>query len=240
MALQFTYTQQESLANGIKTLVYSASGVGKTVLTATTPGPVIISAEGGLLSLAQANLERIFGVGRPGISYNTPVIKVSSMSDLQDALRWCTTSHEARAFHTVNLDSVSEIAEVILATERAKSKDPRQAYGGLLTEMMRIVKGFRDIQGKNVVLLAKQELIQDYGGINKVVPSFPGKALVNEMPYFFDAVFYYGIARDQENKPVRYLLTQPQPNYDAKDRSGALSVTEPPDLIHVFRKMLGV
>ncbi len=43
-------------ANGVKVLVYGAAGVGKTALIATLPSPIVLSAEGGLLSLQEIDM----------------------------------------------------------------------------------------------------------------------------------------------------------------------------------------
>ena len=67
MALNFTTTRKAAQTNGVKVLVYGKAGVGKTVLCATAPKPVIISAEAGLLSLQGADI---------------PVIEVKNIEDL--------------------------------------------------------------------------------------------------------------------------------------------------------------
>ena len=41
----------------IKALVYGASGVGKTTFGATAPNPIFLSAEGGLLSVADKQFD---------------------------------------------------------------------------------------------------------------------------------------------------------------------------------------
>jgi RecA-family ATPase len=58
MAIQLKNTLDVS-SNGIKVLVYGHAGAGKTTLGATMPVPIIISAEGGLLSIKDAGLDYI-------------------------------------------------------------------------------------------------------------------------------------------------------------------------------------
>ena len=86
-------------ANGVKLLVYGQAGAGKTTLTATLPQPIVLSAEGGLLSIQDADL---------------PFIEINSMATLMEAYKWLTESAEAKDFKSVALDSISEIAEVVL------------------------------------------------------------------------------------------------------------------------------
>src|SRR6056300_1547395 len=100
--------------NGVKLLVYGQAGAGKTSLIRTLPSPVVLSAEGGLLSLSGSDI---------------PYIEVTDMATLNEAYIWVTQSDEAKQYGSVALDSISEIAEVVLSSEKKKSKDPRQAYG---------------------------------------------------------------------------------------------------------------
>jgi len=238
MPLQFSTASQESLANGIKVLVYSLSGVGKTVLNATLPTPVLISAESGSLSLRESNLRRLFGNDQ-SITYNMPIITVKTADDLRDAHLWCLQSNESRYFQSIGLDSISEIAEVVLNNAKLQVKDPRQAYGELLEKMETLIRAFRDLPGKNVLVSAKMEPMKDeLTGIVRYGPSMPGAKLGPKLPYFFDEVFRLGIGRDQQGKEFRFLQTQPDLQFEAKDRSGALSLTEPPNLNYIFHKIV--
>lgn len=211
--------------NGVKVLVYGRAGTGKTTLAATVPAPVILSAESGLLSLRRFNL---------------PFWEIKTIHDLRMALSWAATSAEARQFATIFIDSVSEIAEVILAHEKRNTKDPRKAYGEVLTQTIELVRQFRDIPGRHVVVTAKEEQTKDEAsGMVLLGPSMPGNKLGQQLPYFFDEVFRLFVGKDGTGVPFRALRTAPDFQSDAKDRSGALDELEPPDLSHVFRKITG-
>lgn len=221
--VQLYSTRQLAGLHGIKVLVYGGAGVGKTTLVRTAPAPLLISAEAGLLSLRNVDI---------------PVAPVTDLESLMNIYMWITRSAEARQFHTICLDSVSEIGEVCLAAAKKQFKDPRQAYGDLIDRMMLLLRAFRDLPEKHVYFSAKMERLTDDGGIAKYQPSMPGKQLGPAMPYLFDEVFYMGIGRDQNGKDYRYLRTAPDYQYDAKDRSGTLAMLEPPDLTHIFNKIL--
>lgn len=239
MTIQFSTSSQEARVSGVKVAVYGGSGMGKTALTATLPRPVLISAESGLLSLAPNNLVRIYGANRTDITYDVPIIKITTLADLSDAYRWCTSSAEAAHFDSFALDSLTEIAEVVLATAKAGSKDPRQAYGVLIDDMMKCVRQFRDIPQKHIYMSMKMEPIKDeLSGITKYGPSMPGQKLGPALPYFFDEVFRLGVNKDAQGTPYRFLQTQPDLQYDAKDRSGALAPVEYPHLGAIFQKIL--
>jgi ABC-type transporter Mla maintaining outer membrane lipid asymmetry ATPase subunit MlaF len=62
VALNFTDAHNASQMSGVKNLIYGGAGAGKTVLMATAPMPVLISAESGALSLRQSNLELLYCV----------------------------------------------------------------------------------------------------------------------------------------------------------------------------------
>lgn len=240
MALEFTTANAASDVGGVKALVYSGSGVGKTVLTATAPSPLLISAESGMLSLRKANLEKLFGVNTPGIEYDVKAIKVQTVEELVEAHKWCRAHAYSNGFRTIALDSISEIMEVILANAKRQVKDPRQAYSELIEKGQTLIREFRDLPGLNVYIAAKMEPSKDeLTGITKYGPSVPGNKLGTSLPYFFDEVFRLGVNKDTAGNPYRFLQTQPDIQYEAKDRSGMLDPIEYPHLGAVFSKVLG-
>lgn len=209
-------------SNGVKVLVYGHAGAGKTTLTATLPAPIVISAEGGLLSIKDADI---------------PYIEVNSMDTLKEAYEWLSSSAEAKDFQSVALDSISEIAEVVLNYEKKVAKDPRQAYGAMQEQMTDIIRAFRDISGKHVYMSAKCEKSQDETGRLLYAPSMPGNKLGQALPYFFDEVLALRLEKDAEGNPVRALMCESDGLWQAKDRSGKLSAWETPDLGAIIGKI---
>jgi len=211
-------------SRGVKTLVYGGAGAGKTTLVKTAPSPLVLSAEGGLLSISDADI---------------PYIEVSDLFVLRDAYQWLVSSDEAKPFETVCLDSISEIAEVILAKEKKESKDPRQAYGAMQDQMADLIRAFRDLPGKNVYVSAKMEKSPDENGRLLYQPMMPGTKLGQGMPYFFDEVLALRVEADSEGNPQRALLCDPDGSWTAKDRSGRLDRWEKADLGHIIKKIGG-
>lgn len=229
---------QLSASAGIKATIYGRSGVGKTVLLTTAPDPVILSAESGLLSLRKVIEERRVAMKNP--NYDVPVIPIRGLPDLQQAYFWMASSAEARRFQTFGLDSVSEIAEQIIADEKKKTRDPRQAYGAVIDEVLTLYRKYRDFVGPNIVFIAKQEMIRHgVTGAVSYAPMFPGQQLTPQTPYLFDEVFNMFVGKDNEGKDFRALRTQPDHEYEAKDRSGRLAPFEWPDLSYIFAKIMG-
>lgn len=223
MAIKLRSTKDYS-SNGIKVLVYGRAGVGKTTLCATAPNPIIISAESGLLSIADRDI---------------PYIEITNLDELAEAYDYLIRG-DGRQFDTICLDSISEIGERVLANEKKASKDGRKAYGELKDKISAILRLFRDIPGKNIVFIAKQEKVQDDTGAIHYGPSMPGNKLSQDMGYFFDEVLYLNVAQDEEGT-FRYLQTQPDTLAEAKDRAGKLNPSgEKPDLTYIFNKIKGV
>ena len=142
-------------------------------------------------------------------------------------------------YYTIALDSISEIAEKVLANAKANTKDGRKAYGDLADQMWTTIRAFRDIKGKCVVMTAKAEWVKDENGLTRWMPSMPGKQLTQGLAYFFDEVFYLGNFKGAQGE-FTALQTKVDMSYEAKDRSGALDFYEFPDLTNVFNKIYGV
>ena len=211
-------------ANGVKLLVYGNAGSGKTSLIPTLPNPVVLSAEGGLLSIADADL---------------PFVEVSSYDTLMEAYRWVIESDEAKQFESIALDSISEIAEVVLNHEKKIAKDPRQAYGAMQEQMADIIRAFRDIPGKHIYFTAKCEKATDESGRILYAPSMPGNKTGQSLPYFFDEVLALRVEKDAEGLSQRALMCDSDGIWQAKDRSGKLDVWEAPDLGAIIAKIGG-
>jgi len=210
--------------NGVKLLVYGQAGAGKTSLICTLPKPITLSAEAGLLSIAGADL---------------PYIEIGNIADLTDALEWLTGSVEAAEYQSVALDSISEIAEVVLGDEKRIAKDPRQAYGAMQEAMAHIIRAFRDLPGKHVYMSAKLDKSQDEMGRVMYAPSMPGQKSGQQLPYFFDEVLALRVEKDAEGVPQRGLMCDGDGLWLAKDRSGRLDAWEAPNLGALITKIEG-
>lgn len=213
---------QLSVDTGLKVLVYGAAGAGKTTLCTTTGDQsktLIISAEAGLLSIRDAVCD---------------AIPVSGLQDLRDVL-----THLQKGEHNytwICLDSISEIAEVVLEAELGRNKDPRAAYGEMSTRLTALIKTFRDLP-YNVVMSCKGKQVEDEGR-QVWQPSLPGKQLADGLPYLFDEVFCL-VASEREGVVKRALRTVADGKYTAKDRSGRLEAWEKPDLGEIYKKIHG-
>ena len=210
-------------ANGVKALVYGMAGVGKTYMIKSLPNPIVISAESGLLSLTGTDI---------------PYIEVKTFIELQEAYQSIVSEHGAQ-FESIAIDSISEIGEIVLAHEKSVNKDGRGAYGEMAVKIMEIMRSFRDIQGKNVMFIAKAEKSQDETGRMLYQPSMPGAKISQQLPYLVDLVMALRMEKDTEGTIQRALMCQTDGAWQAKDRSGKLAAWEAPDLSALIAKIGG-
>lgn len=218
--------------HGIKAILHGAAGSGKTFSISTIPNletVLILSAEAGLLSIRH-------------VAKDVDVISVKSVTDLREAY---TFASESDKYKTIVLDSLTEIAQQVLANELKNSKDPRQAYGELQVEMTKIIKAFRDMPGKNIILICQQERIVDSDGKIYYGAAFPGKKLSQSVPFLPDLIGCVRVRRDinADGSPgviKRAFQFGFDEQYECKDRSGALDDFESPDWGVIFNKINGV
>lgn len=207
MAIKISNTRDTDI-DAVKCVVYGGAGVGKTRLAATAPDPIIISAESGLLSLAGAD-----------VNY----IEITKLRDLDEAYRWARQSAEASQFQSICPDSLSEIAEVLIAELKPQYKDGRQAYAALADHMMPMLRKFRDLPGKNVVFTSKLiQVTDEESGRTTQELLMPGNVLGYQIPYLVDELFCMQV----DKKGQAFLQTKPDRMRFCKDRSGALDNPE--------------
>jgi len=232
MGIKIKSVKESVEDQGLKCLVHGLAGSGKTVLSATTGEPtLIVSAEGGLLSIKNAP------------DY-IDVVEIQTIDDLEEVYEFLTEDPDAKKYRWVNLDSVSEIAEVLLSEEKAINKDARQAYGNLSDRMFKLLRAFRDLPDVNVLFTCKTQRLEDSDtGLTMYMPMLPGKTLSQGISYLFDEVFTIRIFEEEDEDgdtvEVRYLQTNRTRKYEAKDRSGELDLYEPCSLKHIYAKIHG-
>lgn len=171
-----------------------------------------------------------------------PVKEVKLLTDIYDVfndiMRGVGPGAEAE---TICLDSLTEIAEMILVDAKSRKKDPRQAYGELADDAIALMKAFRDLPGKNCVIVAKETTFdQAVTGMSRRGPGAPGNMVPDAMPYLFDQVMQMTVsteAHPDTKKPYHYLQCRPTSQVEAKDRSGVLEDREWPDLTALFHKI---
>lgn len=207
--------------SNVNALVYGESGIGKTVLTTTAKDCLLISAESGLLSILDSQID---------------VVEATSLNTIKEAYTYLKGKHK---YNTVAIDSISEVAQVVLNEYKAVERDPRQAYMKMAEEILAVIRAFRDLP-MNVIFVAKQDKITDeLSGRTMYGPLFPGRTLKAEVPYQLDIVMVMRFIRI-EGKTYRKLQTEADIQYTAKDRTGLLAKYLDPNLDALFETVHSV
>ena len=191
---------------GINVLLYGRAGIGKTMSLSHCPDPIILSAEGGLLSLQ---------------AHDLPYIQIESTSDLRDAYKWLRDSADGKGYRTICIDSISEVCD--LAFEECKRRvgtEPAKLYPELRASVLPILSAFRALP-KHFVATAR-ETTKQLKREQLTGPAVVGNKLTDDLPYVFDIVLHYTLDSDDH----RIVYTNSDKGSIAKDRTGLL----PPEI----------
>jgi len=209
--------------------VYSESGFGKTRLCATTGCPdrtLIISCEGGLLSLREENIT---------------AVEVRTLQEVRDVLKFLKTP-EGDKYDWVCLDSVTEIGNLVLREMKDENSDGRAAYMQMADKTSAIITEFRDLPKHTYMTFQAKRIQTDTGAMLWSI-EVPGNQLKHSVHYDLDEILALRAHRTETegggSEIVRWLQCHPDGSYTAKDRSGALDLHEAPSLENIANKILG-
>lgn len=219
-------------SDGIKALIYSEPGNGKTTLAATLDlkRTLIISFESGLLSILDE-------AGFEDLQYVEP----SNLTDLKNIYESLKDDKDLAAkYDTIFIDSLSEISDMMLEalkqdpTVYTGMKDNMKLYMINQEKVVGIAKSFRDLKGYNVIMTALAAT-KTTNMVEKLLPSMAGQKLADKLPPLYDFVWYLEVTSDGE----RRLITQPTSSITAKSRSRKLESAEAPNLGAILNKIKG-
>lgn len=207
----------------INALIYGESGSGKTRLALTCDRPLVISAEGGLMSLQGAD-----------INY----IEVTDIKTAREAVKYAT--NHAAEYGTIIFDSLSEIAEIVLADLMHKTPDPRKVYPEMESAVTRLIRQLRELPC-SVIWIAKQTTMTDDAGRKFCAPMVPGQKFSDKLPYLMDLVGRLVVDTVQKEGGTvshrRTLRFTPDGTFTAKDRSGKLPELCPANIQKIVERI---
>jgi hypothetical protein len=160
---------------------------------------------------------------------NKRIIFVDSITDLtRQAMAWAKTRPEA-------------------ISDKTGKPDVRGAYGLLAREVIALLKHLQHAPGKTVIFVGILERVVDEFNREHWQPQMEGGKAGRELPGIVDQVISMslfeadgdGWRHEPAKGQVRRLVCRAGNPYGlpAKDRSGRLDVTEPPDLGALFAKI---
>jgi phage nucleotide-binding protein len=202
----------------ISALVYGKSGSGKTTLASTLKDKtLIISAESGLLSLANFSID---------------YVTVGSMAELREVI---TMLEKGTDYKNIVVDSITEIGQLLVTELQKKYPDRKDSFplwGDYNTIIRKIIKSFRDLAPYNVWIMALDKIDTDELNIRYVIPDLNGK-IATQLVQFFDEVLYLQL----DKAGIRTFLTGGHDRIMCKDRSGKLNQFEEPNLEMIKEKI---
>ena len=132
-------------------------------------------------------------------------------------------------------------------SEKTGKPDVRGAYGLLAREVIALLKHLQHAPGKTVIFVGVLERIVDEFNREHWQPQMEGGKAARELPAIVDQVMTMslfdadgdGWRHDPTKGQVRRLVCRSGNPYGlpAKDRSGRLDITEPPDLGALLAKI---
>ncbi len=158
----------------------------------------------------------------------------------------------------VFVDSITDLTRQVMAyakqqpeafSDRTGKPDTRGAYGLLGREVIQSLKHLQHARGKTVIFVGILEKVTDEFNVTTWQPQMEGSKVGRELPGIVDQVISMHLfSRDSDGNYLldekaserRLVCTSGNPyGLPAKDRSGRLDVTEPPNLGALLAKING-
>ncbi len=204
-------------------MIHGYSGVGKSPLLDTMPGPrLILDAEGGTDWTPSRKIPWDPAQPPPtGLDADdTVVVTVRDFATLRQVYAWLTSPRHTHEFESVGFDSLTEIQLRCKDDISAGGFHDQRQWGQLLEQMTQLIRNFRDLKMDSVhpvnVFFICLSVSKD--DIQKA--DIQG-ALVGKLPGYMDFVGYLFTASEAEGL-VHRLLVAPYPGFQAKDRTTRL------------------
>jgi hypothetical protein len=158
----------------------------------------------------------------------------------------------------VFVDSITELTRQAMAwaktrpeafSDRTGKPDTRGAYGLLARETISLMKHLQHAPGRTVIFVGILERVVDEFGRETFQPQMEGGKVARELPGIVDQVMTLSLF-DPDGETWRHNVTSGTTrrlvcrsgntwSLPAKDRSGQLDPTEPPELMAVLNKVNG-
>lgn len=223
-------------------MLHGFSGTGKSTLAASGPGPVLIlDAESGADYLTDDEIKYWNPTNdappEADGTWNFCVVPVLDYETVVRAYEWLASGEHP--FLSVVLDSVSEIQQRCVDSISGANQMRTQDWGELLRTVAGQIRKFRDLKSHPTKpLWAVVFVCMTDKKDGKQLPLVQGK-LQAFLPYYVDVCGWLFTDIDEVTGGMkRRLLVSPDPQFEAKDRTGRLpAIVENPDLKNILRTL---
>jgi AAA domain-containing protein len=222
-------------------------GTGKSWLGASAPAyRLVLDAEGGSRFAPGVktywNTQKPppvpgMGYAKPGqqdtdqnplleLDWRTCIVQLNDFAQVKLALDWLESGQHP--FRSVIIDSITEMQKRVIDQTSGINQPTQQDWGEVLRVTEDLVRRLRDLQWhpinplECIVLIALTHLRD-----SKFRPFVKGQ-LELTLPGFVDVVGYLYVEPDADQQLKRKMLIAPLGDFDAKDRTHALTVTYGP------------
>jgi len=210
-------------------VVHGESGVGKSYLADSAPGPrLILDVEGGVRFTPSKKKAWVPSGPPPELAADeSAVVTVKELRSIQDAFAWLIRGQHA--FRSVVIDSLSEVQkrsiDDIAGTEQMKLQD----YGALFRKIDSMVRAFRDLtmhETKPVDVVVFVTGTQEKGSeLHPVMrPALVGK-MSEQLGYSVDVMGFLSLHAEPDGTIGRRIQFAQLNGIAAKDRTGRLGVS---------------
>lgn len=209
--------------------IFGESGVGKTWLGTTAPGPRLILDVEGRTRFAPTKKGSWNPMAQPPKADEIEETTVAVVRDFQTfnmAFQWLASGQHP--WKSVVLDSVTELQKRVMDETVGTRMPETQDWGTVLRRMEALIRSFRDLTNHptnplDMVVFIAMAHVKD----SKYRPMLQGQ-IASTFPYYVDVLGYMYVSDDNQ----RHLLVQPRdgnPGFMAKDATDTFGavVTQP-------------
>ncbi len=233
-------TDDMSLPDHLRILLYGPSGSGKTFFTGTAPKPMyVFDCDDGIKTLK----------GVPDIEYDVykPNPDPKDMTPLNKLIAKANKLLQDCPYETVTLDSLTKLTELVknriitisgrwsVGPESKDSKMRIQDWQELGYELVEILTKFQHIDA-NVIITShnKIKINDDTKSVLYLVASGSGQSFPQALPADFDEIYKMEVTKSAGSTPNKYrIMTESDNQWIAKSR---LNTYQGGELVRVFNK----
>lgn len=210
-------------------VVHGESGVGKSYLADTAPGPrLVFDAEGGTRWTPSKKV--VWDPKNPIPELgpeDTAVVTVLNLETLQRAFQWLVAGKHP--FRSVILDSLTEVQNRTINAVSGQAAPQRNDWGAILIKVDNLVRAFRDltlneVRPVEVVIFicgSRERGSQEHATVR---PMLQGQ-MAEKLPYSVDVMAYMSVSMGASGELERKALFANLDGINAKDRTGRLGIS---------------